>query len=94
MVNSLIEKAHLVAKGCTQKYGIDFEKNICLCCSFNFSQNSYGIIVEHRLELFHMDAKHTSLVGVLRKKFICNHLLVFSLPQQVCRLHRFLYDLK
>ena len=89
-------KAHLVAKGSTQTYGIDYSKNFSHVAKLKSIRVLLSITVHFDWPLQQMDVKNTFLNGELREE-------VFMVPPPgfemnfgswVCRLRKALYRLK
>ncbi|GKV22962.1 hypothetical protein SLEP1_g32762 [Rubroshorea leprosula] len=61
-------KAHLVAKGFTQEYGIDYEETFATVAHFTSIHSLIAIATAKRWKLFHMDVKNAFLNGDLAKE--------------------------
>ena len=88
-------KAHLIAKGFTQEYGIDYEETFALIARFSSIKCLIAMAVICCWFLYQMDVKNAFLNGDLQEE-------VYVQPSpgyphsgsQVCCLRRALYDLK
>lgn len=56
-------KAHLVAKGFTQKYGIDYEETFALVACVLFVCSLIVVAIVHQQKLFQMDVKNALING-------------------------------
>ena len=77
-INGSIEhyKTHLVAKGFTQEYRIDYEETFTPIAQISFVHALLAIVVASKWDIFQMDVKNTFHNGNLSEKVICNLLLV------------------
>ena len=57
-------KAHLVAKGFTQEYGIDYEETFALVTRISFVHAPLAVVVANKWDIFQMDVKNASLMGI------------------------------
>ena len=88
-------KAHLVAKGFTQEYGIDYEETVAPVARLTSVRCLIAVAAVRRWPLYQMDVKNSFLTGDLHEE-------VYMRPppgyphssSQVCRLRRALYGLK
>ena len=91
-------KAHLVVRGFTQEYRIDYEENFALVARLSSIMTLIVISAAHKWPLFHMDVKNAFLNGELSKEVYMKLPLGYShppgFPHKVCRLRRALYGLK
>ena len=91
-------KAHLVAKGFTQEYGIDYEETFAPVARLSSVHTLIAVSASKHWPLFQMDVKNAFLNGELTKEVYMqlpprfSHPLGFS--HKVCRLRRALYGLK
>ena len=91
-------KAHLVAKGFTQEYGIDYEETFAPVAHLSSVRTLIVISPSRHWPIFQMDVKNAFLNGELTEEIYMqlppgfSHPLGFS--HKVCRLHRALYGLK
>ena len=88
-------KAHLVAKGFNQEYGIDYEGTFSPVARLTSIRCLIAVAAVRRWPLYHMDVKNAFLNGDLQEE-------VYMQPppgsthsgHQVCRLRRALYGHK
>ena len=88
-------KPHLVSKGFTQEYGVDYEKTFAPIAHVTSVRCLIAVAVVHRLPLYQMDVKNAFCNGDLQEE-------VYMQPppgyphssSQVCCLRRALYGLK
>jgi hypothetical protein len=88
-------KAHLVAKGYAQEYGIDYEETFAPVARITSVRSLLAIVVVHQWPLFQMDVKNAFLNGDLIEEVYMQAPPSYSdYPDKVCLLHRTLYGLK
>ena len=88
-------KAHLVAKGFTQEYVIDYEETFALVARISSVRALLAIAAASKCDLFQMDVKNAFLNGDLSEKVYMQPPLGFSVDSnKVCHLRRALYGLK
>ncbi|GKV02057.1 hypothetical protein SLEP1_g14541 [Rubroshorea leprosula] len=88
-------KAHLVAKGFTQEYGIDYEETFAPVARLTSVCSFLAIAAIRRWKLFQMDVKNAFLNGDLEEEVYIKPPTGFHHPpNKVCRLRRALYGLK
>ena len=88
-------KAHIVAKGFTQEYGIDYEETFTLVAHLSSIRTLLAIAASRQWKLFQMDVKNAFLNGDLSEEAYMQPPLGLSHPpDKVCRLRRALYGLK
>lgn len=95
--NVLRFKSRLVAKGCSQKYGVDYFESFSPVVRYSSLRILLALAVEYDLHVHQMDVTSAYLNGILGEevymiqpeKFVDkNH------PQKVCKLKKALYGLK
>ena len=64
-------KAHLVAKGFNQKYGIDYDETFAPVACLTYVWSLLVVASTCHCDLFQMDVKMPFLMVILVKKFIC-----------------------
>ena len=92
--NGCIEcyKTHLVAKGFTQKYKIDYEETFALVACISSIRTLLAIAAAGKWNLFQMDVKNAFLNGDLSEEVYMQPLLGLSVESnKVCHLQRALY---
>ncbi|GKU98443.1 hypothetical protein SLEP1_g11451 [Rubroshorea leprosula] len=88
-------KAHLVAKGFTQEYGIDYEETFAPVARLTSVRSLLAIAAIWRWKLFQMDVKNAFLNGDLEEEvYMKPPPGLHHPPNKVCRLRRALYGLK
>ena len=88
-------KPHLVSKGFTQEYGVDYEKTFAPIAHVTSVRYLIAVAAVHRLPFYQMDVKNAFCNGDLQEE-------VYMQPppgyphssSQVCCLRRALYGLK
>ena len=90
-------KARLVAQGCNQKYGIDYDETFCPVVRFESVRALIALAAKQKLQLHHLDVATAFLTGELDEEIFMKQ------PQQfeekgkeslVCKLKRSIYGLK
>ena len=61
-------KAHLVAKGFTQVYGIDYEETFALVAHISYVRALLAVATASKCKLFQMDVKNAFLNGDLNEE--------------------------
>ena len=88
-------KAHLVAKGFTQEYGIDYEETIAPVARISFVRALLAVAATSKWDIFQMDVKNAFLNGNLIVEVYMQPPSGLSIkPNKVCHLQRALYGLK
>uniref|UniRef100_A0A2N9HLK9 Uncharacterized protein n=1 Tax=Fagus sylvatica TaxID=28930 RepID=A0A2N9HLK9_FAGSY len=88
-------KAHLVAKGFTQEYGIDYEETFAPVARLSSVRTLLAVAASCQWKLFQMDVKNAFLNGDLSEEVYMQPPPGLSHPlEKVCRLRRALYGLK
>ena len=88
-------KAHLVAKGFTQEYEIDYEETFAPVAHFTSVKSLIVVAAIQRWEFFQMDVKNAFLNGELTEEVYMHRPPGYrNPPDQVCKLRRALYGLK
>ena len=88
-------KAHLVAKGFTQEYGIDYEEAFAPVAHISSVRALLAVAAASKWDLFQMDVKNAFLNGDLSEEVYMQSPPGFSIESnKVCHLRRALYGLK
>ncbi|GKF43381.1 retrotransposon protein, putative, ty1-copia subclass [Tanacetum coccineum] len=90
-------KAHLVAKGCTQTPGIDYEETFSPVADIRAIRILIAIAAYYDYEIWQMDVKTVFLNGYLNEKVYMEQPEGFvnpKYPNRVCKLKRSIYGLK
>ncbi|RVX09768.1 Retrovirus-related Pol polyprotein from transposon TNT 1-94 [Vitis vinifera] len=88
-------KAHLVAKGFTQEYGIDYEETFALVARISSVRALLAVAAARKWDLFQMDVKNAFLNGDLSEEVYTQPPPGLSVESnKVCHLRRALYGLK
>ena len=88
-------KAHLVAKGFTQEYGVDYEETFAPVARKSSISALLAIATASKLDLFQMDVKNAFLNGDLSEEVYMQPPPGLSIElNKVCHLRRALYGLK
>ena len=96
-INGSIEhyKTHLVAKGFTQEYEIDYEETFTPIAQISFVHALLAIVVASKWDIFQMDVKNIFLNGNLSEEVYMQPPPSLSIESnKVCYLRRALYGLK
>ena len=92
-----IFKERLVAKGYTQKEGIDFEDTFALVAKLNKSRVLVALVTTHKWKIYQLDVKYAFLNGDLKEEVYLVHPEGFVQKGQehlVCKLKKAIYGLK
>ena len=88
-------KTHLVAKGFTQEYEIDYEETFALVARISFVRALLIVVATSKWALFQMDVKNAFLNRDLSEEFYMQPPPGLSVDfNKVCQLQRALYGLK
>ena len=90
-------KARLVAQGCSQKYGVDYDETFSPVVRSESIRTLIALSVQNGLELHQMDVKTAFLNGDLEGEIYMQQPEGFASKGQdnlVCRLKRSIYGLK
>ena len=90
-------KAHLVAKGFTQKEGIDYTETFSLVSSKNSFRTIMTLVAHFDLELHHMDVKTIFINGDIDETIYMvqpENFVSGDTKSMVCKLKKFIYGLK
>ena len=88
-------KAHLVAKGFTQEYGIDYEETFTPVVRISSICALLAVATASKWDIFQMDVKNAFLNGDLSEEVYMQPPLSLSVElNKVCHLRRALYGLK
>ena len=88
-------KTHLVAKGFTQEYGIDYEETFAPVARISSVRALLAVATASKWDLFKMDVKNVFLNGDLSEQVYMQPPLDLSIESnKVCHLRRALYGLK
>jgi hypothetical protein len=88
-------KAHLVARGFTQEYDIDYEETFALIACLTFVRSLLAVAAVRQWPLFQIDVKNAFLNGdLLEEIYMQPPPDYLDSQKQVCRLRRALYGLK
>jgi hypothetical protein len=90
-------KARFVAKGFSQKEGIDFSETFALVARYSSIRAVISIVAELGWQIHRMDVKTTFLNGVIEEDIYIEQpegFEVLSRASHVCKLKRVLYGLK
>ena len=97
-INGTIDKykAHLVAQGFTQTYGIDYVETFSPVARPNSIWIILSLAINHSWELCQLDVKNTFLYGDLRESVLMEQPpgYVAQGEDHVCRLKKVIYGLK
>jgi hypothetical protein len=94
--NNVRYRARLVAKGCTQKYGVDYEETFSPVVRHTTLRLLFALSVQLDLDVIHLDVKTAFLNGDLDETiymqkpagFVCSD------PNKVLKLNKAIYGLK
>ena len=97
--NGVVEryKARLVAQGCTQRYGLDYEETFSPVVRFESIRYVVALGAQHKLQLQQMDVSTAFLHGELTEEVYMKQPEGFVEQVKehlVCRLNRSIYGLK
>ena len=90
-------KAHLVAKGFTQAYGIDYQEAFAPVAKLNTIQVLFSFVVNHDWKLHQLDNNNAFLMGIWKNEVYIEipiHLENQLNPDKVCKLKKSLYSFK
>ena len=90
-------KAQLVARGFTQRPGVDFDETYAPTARMTTIRTLFSLAAHHQWPLFQMDVKSAFLNGVLKNKVYVEQPPGFTVPDKedwVYRLQKALYGLK
>ena len=88
-------KAHLVAKGFTQEYEIDYEETFTPVARISSVRALLAVVAASKWDFFQMDVKNTFLNGDLSEEVYMQPSPSLSVESnKVCHLQRALYGLK
>ena len=90
-------KARLVAQGCTQRYGLDYEETFSPVVRFESVRSIIALGALHRMKLHQMDVSTAFLHGELTDEVYMRQPEGFVEPNKellVCHLNRSIYGLK
>lgn len=90
-------KSRLVAKGCSQKYGVDFNEVFSPVVRYSSIRLILALAAEYNLEVHQMDVAAAYLNGKLKEEIFMIQPEKFvdpKNPEKVCKLKKALYGLK
>lgn len=90
-------KARLVAQGCSQKFGVDYDETFCPVVRFESLRMMVALAVQNQLQLHQMDVTTAFLNGELKEEVYMKQPEQFvekGKEQLVCKLKRSIYGLK
>jgi hypothetical protein len=90
-------KARFVAKGFSQKEGIDYDETFAPVARYTSIRAVISIAVEMGWKIHQMDVKTTFLNGIIEEDMYIEHSKGFEVYERyshVCKLRRALYELK
>ncbi|GJV99321.1 retrotransposon protein, putative, ty1-copia subclass [Tanacetum coccineum] len=92
-----VYKAHLVAKGYTKLYGVDYEETFLPVADIRAIRILISITAYYDYEIWQMDVKTTFLNGYLDEDIYMvqpEGFVDLNHPRKVCKLQRSIYGLK
>ena len=97
--NGIVEryKARLVAQGCTQKFGLDYEETFSPVVRFESIRFLLAMGAQHKLQLHQMDVSTAFLHGELTEEVYMQQpegFIESGKEHLVCHLQRSIYGLK
>lgn len=95
--NKVSYRARLVAKGYTQKAGIDYEETFAPVIRYASLRLLFALSLKLGLKIFHLDVKTAFLNGFLKEKILMRQPEGFVKSgdeNKVCKLNRAVYGLK
>ena len=97
--NGIVEryKARLVAQGCTQKFGLDYEETFSPVVRFESIRFLLAMGAQHKLQLHQMDVSTAFLHGELTKEVYMQQpegFIESGKEHLVCHLQQSIYGLK
>lgn len=90
-------KSRLVAKGCSQRIGIDYTETCSPVVRYSSLRLIFALAVEYNLEIHQMDVAAAYLNGELKEDIFMEQPEIFvdqNNPNKVCKLKKALYGLK
>lgn len=90
-------KSRLVAKGCSQRFGIDYTETFSPVVRYSSLRVLFALSVENNLHLHQMDVASAYLNGTLNEEVYMLQPEMFeekNNPRKVCKLKKALYGLK